>query len=144
MLFRSMGMNAYREFLLESAPVAEWHRKEIMDYESDLLGSINVEALVPPQIMEKLKTKGVKPLDDHNGLDLYWFMVSSVLPKLTKNKKPYFLINAISASGKIHRMFCWGVPAGASIDPYTFCVAEIDKNDFGCSTKWHRLKIVEL
>jgi DNA polymerase-3 subunit alpha len=135
-----MGMNAYREFLLESTEVEEWHRKEIMDYENDLLGSINVEALVPQQIMEKLKNKGVKPLDDHDGLDLYWFMVSSVLPKLTKNKKPYFLINSISASGKIHRMFCWGVPAGATLDPYTFCVAEIDKNDFGMSTKWHRIK----
>ncbi len=134
------GMNSYREILLESPDMDEWHRKEIMDYENDLLGSINVEALVPAHVMEKLKERSVRALDEHDGLDLYWFMISSVMPKLTKNKKPYFLINAISASGKNHRMFCWGVPAGASIDPYTFCVAEVDKNDFGMSTKWHRIK----
>jgi len=134
------GMNTYKELILESPECGEWHRKEIMDYENDLLGSINVETLVPPKIMAKLQDRGVRPLDEHDKLDLYWFMVSSVLPKLTKNKKPYFLISAVSASGKVHKMFCWGVPAGASIEPYTFCVAEIDKNDFGMSTKWHRIK----
>ena len=26
------------------------------------------------------------------------------------------------------------------LTPFTFCVAEVDKNDFGMSTKWYKIK----
>ena len=134
------GMNRFKELILESPDTEEWSHKELMEFEKDLVGSINVEALVPEKLMEKLEERDIKALDDHNGLDLYWFMVTEIIPKLTKHKKPYLMLNVISASGKTHRVFCWGISANADIKPYTFCVAEVDKNDFGMSTKWHRIK----
>ena len=138
------GLNNFYQALGESIEVPEWNQKQLMEFESNLLGSVNVEALLSDNLMKKLNDKNIKSLDDWEEKDYYWFMVTSALPKLTKNKKPYFLLSGISSTGKTSKIFCWGTPKDAQIHPYSFCVAEIDKNDFGCSTKWHRLKIIEL
>ncbi len=138
------GINLFYEAIAESVSVPEWEQKELMEFESNLLGSVNVEALLSEDLVRKLENKNIKAIDDWSEKEYYWFMVTSAMPKLTKNKKPYFLLTGISSTGKTTKIFCWGTPKDANIDPYSFCVAEIDKNDFGCSTKWHRLKIIEL
>ena len=138
------GLNNFYTSLGEAVDIPEWSQKELMEFESNLLGSVNVEALLSESLMKKLERKNIQPLDDWADKDYYWFMVTAAVPKLTKNKKPYFLLSGISSTGKTSKIFCWGTPKDAEIKPYSFCVAEIDKNDFGCSTKWHRLKIVEI
>lgn len=138
------GITNFQTALGESPDVAEWTQKELVEFESDLLGSVNIEALLSEDMMKKLEEKCVKSIDEWEEKDYYWFMVTSAVPKLTKNKKPYFLLSGIASTGKTSKIFCWGIPQGAEVKPYSFCIAEIDKNDFGCSTKWHRLKIIEL
>ncbi|HIL27116.1 MAG TPA: hypothetical protein EYG21_07010, partial [Nitrospinaceae bacterium] len=138
------GITNFYEAHGEALETPEWSQKELMEFESDLLGSVNIEALLSKEMLKKLEQKSIKSIDEWEEKDYYWFMVTAANPKLTKNKKPYFLLNAIASTGKTSKIFCWGIPQGAEIQPYSFCVAEIDKNDFGCSTKWHRLKIVEL
>ena len=138
------GITNFQTALGESPDIAEWTQKELVEFESDLLGSVNIEALLSEEMLKKLEQKRVKSVDEWEEKDYYWFMVTSAVPKLTKNKKPYFLLSGIASTGKTSKIFCWGIPQGANIQPYSFCIAEIDKNDFGCSTKWHRLKIVEL
>jgi DNA polymerase III subunit alpha len=139
-----VGMTNFYQVLSETDREQEWSQKDLMDFESKLLGSVNVEALLSEKLMEKLKQKNIKSIDDWSQKDYYWFMVTAANRKLTKNKKPYFLLNGIASTGKTSKIFCWGISENAEIKPYSFCVAEIDKNDFGCSTKWHRVKIVEI
>jgi hypothetical protein len=138
------GRTNFRESILEMPDTPEWSQKELIEFESNLLGSINIEALLSAAMLRKLEQKDIKSIDEWEEKDYCWFMVTAANPKLTKNKKPYFLLNAMASTGKMSKIFCWGIPQGAEIKPYSFCIAEIDKNDFGCSTKWHRLKIVEL
>ena len=138
------GITNFYNALGEAVDMPEWSQKELMEFESNLLGSVNVEALLSEELMEKLSRKNIRSIDDWEERDYYWFMVTAAIPKLTKNKKPYFLLTGMASTGKMSKIFCWGTPKDAEIQPYSFCVAEIDKNDFGCSTKWHRIKIVEL
>jgi DNA polymerase III subunit alpha len=139
-----VGMTNFYQVLSECDNLSEWSQKELMDFESKLLGSVNVEALLPKKLMQKLNEKNISSIDEWSQKDYYWFMVTSAAKKLTKNKKPYFLLSGIASTGKTSKIFCWGTPEDAKIEPYSFCVAEIDKNDFGCSTKWHRVKIIEI
>jgi DNA polymerase-3 subunit alpha len=139
------GMNKLKELILEYPNgTEEWSYKELMDFEKNLLGSINVESVIPSALLEKLDERGIESLDNHEEKDLYWFMVIDAAKKLTKNKKPYFLLSAISSSGKVFKIFCWGTPADAEMDPYTFCVGEVEKNDFGMATKWFKIKSFSL
>ena len=102
------GRSAYRESLLESGTCAEWTRKELAQHSIDLLGSFNANSLMSQELQDRLDEKGVRPIDDHTGLDLYWFVVMDVKAKLTKNKRPYLLITAAGLGGNV-RMFCWGL-----------------------------------
>jgi DNA polymerase III alpha subunit len=134
------GINNFKQALCESAETPEWTPQQIMAFEKELLGTVNVQTLIPESLMQKLEEKEIASLDDYQNEDLYWFMISEAIPKLTKNKKPYLLLNAIASTGKNHRIFCWGTPASANLEPFTFCVGEVNRNDFGMSTKWHRIK----
>gem|GEM_PF-3772446 len=69
-------------------------------------------------------------------------MIANAIPKLTKNKKPYLMLECISSSGKVQRMFCWGAPD--KLDPFTFAVAEVEPGDFGLSTRWQKLRIINI
>ena len=92
-------------------------------------------------LQDRLDEKGVRPIDDHTGLDLYWFVVMDVKQKLTKNKKQYLLITAAGLGGNV-RMFCWGWDGETDLPLYSICVAEVDRNDFGHSTKMWKLKVL--
>ena len=134
------GKNKLKEILLEEVSDDEWSHKDIMGFEQGLLGTMNLEALIPSSLLKKLAEKCIHSLDDWNNKDLYWFMVVDVMPKLTKNKRPYLLLRGTGSNGKVNRIFCWGTPKDCNLDPYTFCVAEVDKNDFGMSTNWNKIK----
>lgn len=135
------GKNAYKEILLESGGCAEWTRRELAQHSIDLLGSFNASSLMSQDLQDRLDEKGVRPIDDHTGLDLYWFVVMDVKQKLTKNKKQYLLITAAGLGGNV-RMFCWGWDGETDLPLYSICVAEVDRNDFGHSTKMWKLKVL--
>ena len=134
------GKNKLKELLLEDPDTSEWSHQEIMGFEQNLLGTINLEALIPQKLLNKLLEKNILSLDDWSHRDLYWFMIIDAIPKLTKNKRSYLLLSGTGSNGKMNRIFCWGVPKDCNLNPYTFCVAEIDKNDFGMSTNWNKIK----
>lgn len=71
-------------------------------------------------------------------------MVVNSTMKMTKGKKPYLLLECIAGSGKVHRVFCWSTPEGVKLDSFTFLIAEVEKGDFGMSTRWQKIKAVSL
>ena len=108
-----------------------------------LLGNFNAMALVPEALLNKLDEKGIRTIDDHDGTkDLYWFVITDMKPKLTKNKKPYLLLTTVGVSGRNERMFLWGWKPDTEVQPYSVCVAEVDKNEYGCSTRISKFKIL--
>jgi hypothetical protein len=136
------GTNNLKEAILESSGCAEWTRSEVAANNVELLGSFNPVSLLSEALVEKLEEKNIESIDDYQGKDFYWFVVTDVKPKVTKNKKPYLLLTVSGASGGNTRLFCWGWNGEKEVPKYAICIAEIDKNDFGCSTKMFRLKIL--
>ncbi|MEC7405014.1 MAG: DNA polymerase III subunit alpha, partial [Bacteroidota bacterium] len=137
------GQNNYREIMLETACMEEWSRKEMAQNSISLLGNFNAMALVPEALLNKLDEKGIRTIDDHDGTkDLYWFVITDMKPKLTKNKKPYLLLTTVGVSGRNERMFLWGWKPDTEVQPYSVCVAEVDKNEYGCSTRISKFKIL--
>lgn len=137
------GQNNYREIMLESSGMEEWSRKEMAQNSISLLGNFNAMALVPEALLNKLDEKGIRTIDEHDGnKDLYWFVITDMKPKLTKNKKPYLLLTTVGVSGRNERMFLWGWKPDTEVQLYSVCVAEVDKNEYGCSTRISKFKIL--
>jgi DNA-directed DNA polymerase III PolC len=136
------GRNNYREALLESSGMEEWTRKEMAQNSIDLLGNFNAMALVPLELQEKLEERDVRTIDEHDGKDLYWFVVTETKEKLTKNKKPYLLVTMVGTAGRSERMFLWGWSDRVDVPLYSVCVAEVDKNEYGCSTRMSKFKVL--
>ena len=137
------GKRAFREAMIENADVGEWSRTEVAKFSVDVLGAFNVSTFVSDELQDSLLEKGIRSIDDVDSRDLYWFVITDVKTKLTKHKKPYLLLTTTGPSGANTRLFCWGWSDDTPpLDKYSICVAEVDKNDFGCSTNRRKLKVL--
>jgi len=137
------GMEAFKAALIETNETPDWDRRELVENSTKYLGSFNASILVPDYIMAKLEEKGVKPLDELEKSDVYWFIITGATPKKTKNGKPYLLINATGSGGKNKRIFCWGWDGVREFPLYSVCIAEITVDDFGCKTFASKIKVIE-
>ena len=135
------GPRRLRELALESVGTPEWTSQQLVAFNIELLGSFDPSIIVSRDTADKLAKKGVKSVDElaEEGVDLYWFIVESSIPKKTKTGKQYLMIKAMGESGTTRNMYCWNWD-GSDLPKYSFCVAEIEKSDFGCSTRWRGLK----
>jgi DNA polymerase-3 subunit alpha len=140
------GKRNYREALLETQGAGSWSRREMVENSVKHFGSFNASTLISEEVQERMNEKGVRCIDgvDEYGHDLYWFLVSDVKPKLTKNKKPYLLVTATGLDGKNFRMFCWGWDGETELPLYSLCIAEIKKNDFGYQTSMRKVKLLRI
>jgi DNA polymerase III alpha subunit len=138
------GKRRLRELIAESTEAQEWSVQAKMEFDRDLLGSFNIESAIPESVAALLKSREIQSLDDYQDHDIYWFMVVNSTMKMTKGKKPYLLLECIAGSGKVHRVFCWSTPEGVKLDSFTFLIAEVEKGDFGMSTRWQKIKAVSL
>ena len=140
------GKRNYREALLEAQGAGSWSRREMVENSVKHFGSFNASTLISEEVQERMNQKGVRCIDgvDEYGHDLYWFLVSGVKPKLTKNKKPYLLVTATGLDGKNFRMFCWGWDGETELPLYSLCIAEIKKNDFGYQTSMRKVKLLRI
>jgi hypothetical protein len=121
----------------------DWTRREIVDNSTKYLSSFNPSALVPDYIMNKFDEKGIKPIDEIEESDVYWFVVMGVKEKKTKNGKPYLLLETSGPTGKIKRLFCWGWDGTTEIPAYSVCISEVTVDSFGCKTFVSKVKILE-
>ena len=138
------GRNRFKELTVEMADEPEWSLSTFAGFSREFLGSFNASSLLSPALMKKFESKSVVSIDEYEERDIYWFVVTEVKPKLTKNKKPYLLLNVTGSAGGNTRIFCWGWNGDESaVLPFSVCIAEVEKNDFGCSTKMHRLKMLD-
>ena len=122
----------------------EWGIKQNMEFEESLLGTINVANVIPKKLLDKFEELSILPMEEWSSKNLYWLVVTKVMKKKTKNGKPYFLLEAIGSNGEKNRIFCWGTKEDSVLNPYSLCVAELDKSDFGFSTQFRKIKVFEV
>ncbi|NBP02496.1 MAG: hypothetical protein EBU90_20735 [Proteobacteria bacterium] len=137
------GMEAFRNFLIETKDEPEWTRAEMVDNSIKYLGSFNAAMLMPDDILRKLETKGVKSVDDLSESDIYWFIVSDTKPKKTKTGKNYLLLTITGLGGQNHRLFCWGWDGNREIPKYSVCLSEITVDGYGNKTFMSKIKVLD-
>lgn len=136
------GRKVFYELIKETQDMDEWSPKERASNMEEVFGSIDVLALVDQDIIDNLTGKGIEPIDalEEGSKSLAWFVITNQLAKKTKNNKKYLAIDAMGPTSKAVRLFCWGWDGVKKFEPFTLCVAEVEKNDFGCSTTMWKLK----
>ena len=135
------GQNNLKEAIL-SCDSDEWTMEELAGNSFSLLGTVNVELLVPEELLSNLDDRGVRSIDEWDREDIYWGLCVNSIPKKTKKGKYYLLLEVLGTSGKKHRMFCWNAPDGSKIKPYSVVAVQLKNGDFGFSTNWR--KVIEL
>lgn len=135
-----LGRKNLYELISSTREMEDWSRSEKVTNMVDTLGTVDVHSIVDPKILERFEEKGVKSIEECDSKDVYWFLVTAATPKKTKNGKQYLTLETTGTSGKMTRISCWGWDGTRQFEPYTLCVAEVEKNDFGQSTAVWKLK----
>lgn len=141
----TLGQKNFQELLENSRDIQSWTRQERVQNFVDHLGSADVTMIVNLDVLKKLIDKGVRSIDtlELGEKDISWFCVQDMMIKKTKAGKTYLLIEALGMDGKTHRLSVWGWKDDSkNIPHYSLCLAEVEKNDFGCSTTLWKLKII--
>jgi DNA polymerase III alpha subunit len=136
--------NRLKELTVMTSGMPDWSPSEIAKNYVSLFGSFDASDIVDKNLLRKLASKGIRSIDDaEETVDLHWFVVCKSTPKKTKNGKPYLLFDAIGDSGVQKRVYCWNWPGGDPVPDYSLVVAEVTNGDFGCATKFHKLKVLQ-
>jgi len=140
----TLGQKNFHELIDKTRDLESWSRQERVQNFVDHLGSADVMMIVDPDVLNKLIEKGVKSIEniEVGEKDICWFCVQATTTKKTKNGKLFLVIEAIGISGKTHRINVWGWNEGKKLDPYSLCLSEVERNDFGHSTTSWKLKII--
>lgn len=135
------GQNILKELLVQedSMITKEWSIQDIAKNTLTLMGTIDLDSLLPEEFHEKLREKNIRNLDDYSKPDVYWFMITDVKKKKTRHGKPYLMPTVMTLSGETHRMFVWGTPENAELMKYSIAAAQVDKSDFGFATRWSKI-----
>lgn len=135
------GKEILRELIKETADMEEWTMVELLNFRKEIVGDIDVSMVLDNDTQQYLNNKGVTSIGEiGKGKALGWFVLADYTKKLTKNNKPYLTLTALDSTGKQHRVMAWGAPADVSLDINHAYLAEIERNDFGFSTKYFRMK----
>jgi DNA polymerase III subunit alpha len=137
-----IGKNAYRELTVESSTMKEWTPHELAQHSVDCLGSFNASIVVHDSLRKRFEAKEIASIDDFEKHDIYWFVITQVRKKKTKNGKPYLHLSIAGLEGKEERMFLWGWDGVKEVSQFAVCVAEIEHGNFGFTTRMGRFKIL--
>ena len=127
------GRDAMRAVALATADCEDWTREERLSNVVSIVGTADVTMLVPPRIMDKIAERGIPSVDelDDEQSDVAWFCVKAIIPRRSKNGKPYSLVEAIGPVGRTHRVYAWnGV---GDLKPLQICIAPLERSQFGFS-----------
>ena len=138
-----VGMESFKNILIETQDIEEWTRSEMVDNSIKYLGSFNAAMLMPEDVLQKLESKGVQSVDDLSDTNIYWFIVADSKPKKTKTGKPYLLLTITGLGGQNRRLFCWGWDGKTEIPKYSVCLSEIAVDNYGNKTFMNRIKIID-
>lgn len=135
-----MGRKKFYELVRTVGRLPEWTRKELVENQMDVFGNLDVSTLIAPETLEHLIEKNVKTIDEWDNPEIYWFCVQECEPKKTKTGKNYLDITVVGLIGKTYKIKVWNWDGKKVIDPYTLMVAQIDRNDFGFSASYGKMK----
>lgn len=139
-----IGRKKFYELIREYEDTPAWTRTEWAQNYVKHFGTVDVNAIIPKVVIEKLESKGVTTIDDYDGKDIYWFCVVKATPRKTKNKRDYLLLDVIGPASKRYRMFMWSWDKELTFEPYDVVLGELSRNDYGFATSQRKLRIIDV
>ena len=137
-----VGYKKMVEIATETHGMEEWTKKESALFQRELVGDVDAYSLMSAETKKKLEENDVRAIDHWEILDLYWFMVKGSVEKTTKKGKPYLLLEVAGVDGTAKKMYLWDWDGKTNFEPYTICIGEVDKSDFGFASKLRKMKIL--
>lgn len=131
------GRLALRVMASTMSDIEEWSNAERAAFHRELIGDVNVDMILDPDTQERLAARDVSSIDDmrEGEKKIAWFVLVDVKLLRTKNDKPYALLFCVGESGTTHRIKVWGVGEGFAPELNASYIAEINRDDWGMSTK---------
>jgi len=140
----ALGKRRFFELARELRDCNDWTRQEYIDKLIGVFGSVDVDRLVPAEIIKRLANKGVVSIDEYMGNNVYWFFVADAQPKKSKSGRTYMMLNVVGQSSKAHRIFMWSWDGIFKFNRYALVVGELNRNEFGFVTSQKKLKTINV
>lgn len=139
------GRKIIDELTASTRNTIDWTRDEKVAMYIQLVGALDVDLIVPNEVLMKLNAKGITSIDDaeEDVESIHWLVVVDMKINKTKKGKSYARLTCIGAAGNQQTMNIWGYnPDKNQIEKYSAYLAEVSKNDWGLSTQsWKMRKI---
>ena len=119
------------------SPEEDFTSEEKIEYISDLTGIFPFDLVITQEIRDSIERNCVPPLGDWDkDLGVAWFIPREVIPKKTKNDKPYWILKVTDDTSTMTTIRCWGVKECDQIYLNRPYAAKLDHNkDWGFSTR---------
>jgi DNA polymerase III alpha subunit len=139
------GRARFEELLIETRNMPGWSARQAIENKMELMGQFDLDLIIRGAVKKRLSELSVRSIDEieDGQKGVHWFvLVDSTLKYTRKAGKPYLLLTVAGASGKQCKVFLWGAKETTSLPKYSACIADVEKNDFGCSTSMAKLRII--
>jgi len=120
------------------APEGDFSDEEKIGYLVELTGVFPFNRVMKPEVYRQLTDADIPPIANFNPevCEVVWFIPRKVVPKKTKNGKPYWILEVIDDTNNTTRIRCWGVQQGDRIHVNKPYMAKLDHNEkWGFSTR---------
>lgn len=136
----------FERLIQEAQEIPDWTIEEKIKFSQELTGTIDIDLIVTPDVRKYFYKTGVRSIDrwDDDG-QLYWAVVDNCTVKQTSGGKKYLRMSVYGDS--MEKMTCniWNFNErqGRIVPQNTLIIAKFKKNDFGLSTTYGQLEVLE-
>lgn len=133
--------------LIEEAQALEdWTIEDKIKHSQTLAGSVDINLIITKDIREYLENSGIGSVDEWRDQEVYyWAVVKRSSVAKTRKGKPYLRMKVYGESGQEQGCFIWGFnpKRDSAIPNNTLILARFKKSDFGLSTHFSKLEVIE-
>ena len=119
------------------SPEEDFTKEEKIEFVSDLTGMFPFDLVMTKEIKDAIHRNCVPALGNWDmSLGVAWFIPRQVIPKKTKNGKPYWILKVLDDTSTMTTIRCWGIKEYDQIHLNRPYAAKLDYNkDWGFSTR---------
>lgn len=130
----------------EAQTIEDWTIEEKIKFSQELSGTIDIDLIVTNDVREYFYKTGIKSIDRWEDEDeLYWAVTDSCTIKTTANGKKYLrmIVYGDSMEKEICSIWNFNEKKDKILPPNMLFLAKFKKNNFGLSTSYGQLEVLE-
>jgi DNA-directed DNA polymerase III PolC len=135
-----------QNLIVEAKTMPDWTLEERIQHSQELSGSVDINMIVTADVREYLDTQEIGSIDEWNDEESwYWCIVKNTKVAQTKTGKPYLRMSIYGESGQERGCFIWGYNPNKDkvMNNNTLVIAKFKNSDFGLSTFFSKLEVLE-